>query len=328
MEELKKIKESDLDWYIHVNEPRIKTTSDWEKIIIAEIKNTEQGYFDFINNVLIKMYYKPNHLIFGGDFMEETKIKNLNILVGQFRDRVHKIIEFPNQPRDDKTNVDRAWNIPFKTDPIANKKNNKFSWILRDELVEALENIYPHIKVNFKNNDYVAFDFSDFSLQDKPVKEIKITELGKSKKSMSSNINLNPKQDHEKINKIKKKIGDFGERKVKQIEQERLCKIGKKDLAELVKIVDSDGYGYDIISFDEQGIEKHIEVKTSKNATNSVNFYISSFEIEQMKKDPLYELHYLCNLKGEEIHYVRFSHKDLLEIVLSNLVPTQYYVNL
>ncbi len=328
MEELKKIKESDLDWYIQINEPRIKTTSDWEKIIIVELKNTEKGYYDFVNNVLLKIYYEPNHLIFGGDFMERSNIKNLNILVGQFRDRVHKIIEFPKQYRDDEPTVDRAWNIPFKTDPIANKINKKFSWILREELVEALENIYPHIKKNNKTNDYVPFDFSDFSLQNKPVQEIKITELQKSHKIKSSNINLNPKQDYEKVNRIKKKIGDFGEQKVKQIEQEKLRKIGRKDLAKLVKIVDSDGYGYDIISYDEQGIEKHIEVKTSKNSTNSVSFYISSFEIEQMKKDPQYELHYLCNLNGEKIHYVRFSHKDLLEIILNNLIPTQYYVNL
>lgn len=174
----------------------------------------------------------------------------------------------------------------------------------------------------------MPFDFSDFSLQNKPVQEIKITELQKSHKIKSSNINLNPKQDYEKVNRIKKKIGDFGEQKVKQIEQEKLRKIGRKDLAKLVKIVDSDGYGYDIISYDEQGIEKHIEVKTSTNSTNSVSFYISSFEIEQMKKDPQYELHYLCNLNGEKIHYVRFSHKDLLEIILNNLIPTQYYVNL
>lgn len=44
--------------------------------------------------------------------MEETKIKNLNILVGQFRDRVHKIIKFPNQPRDDKTNL--IYSLAFK----------------------------------------------------------------------------------------------------------------------------------------------------------------------------------------------------------------------
>ncbi len=62
--------------------------------------------------------------------------------------------------------------------------------------------------------------------------------------------------------------GDFAEQIVIKYERESLIAAGKGDLAETVTQVSlqSDSYGYDVMSFDPNGEEKHIEVK-------AVNFY-------------------------------------------------------
>lgn len=98
----------------------------------------------------------------------------MNLRVGDFRDRAHKVVDFDIQPRDDNPKVDRAWNIPFTSNQIINElpeNKGKFSWVLRRELVEAMENIMPYLKDNKKTNEFIPFEFVEFSLKDKNIKE-------------------------------------------------------------------------------------------------------------------------------------------------------------
>lgn len=68
-----------------------------------------------------------------------------------------------------------------------------------------------------------------------------------------------------------RKVGDAGERIVKEYEQSRLTSIGRSDLADRVRWHGPEGefLGWDITSFDDQGNEVFIEVKSSLGKTIS-----------------------------------------------------------
>ena len=82
------------------------------------------------------------------------------------------------------------------------------------------------------------------------------------------------------LNKRKKTIGTAGELIVLEYENEKLNKIGASKRAEHVADLIGDGLGYDIKSYDYDGSELHIEVKTTKS-NMSDNFFMSRREIEE-----------------------------------------------
>lgn len=98
--------------------------------------------------------------------------------------------------------------------------------------------------------------------------------------------NFNAKQI-DFISKVEssKKIGLAGEIMVLNYERDKLKKLGKFDLLDKIKhisVEEGDGAGYDILSFDGDGNEMFIEVKTTvRNSTEP--FYITSNEMEFSK---------------------------------------------
>ena len=70
-------------------------------------------------------------------------------------------------------------------------------------------------------------------------------------------------------------LGLAGELAVLVFEDQRLRKAGKKRLAERIDHVSrtkGDGLGYDVLSFDEDGAERLIEVKTTRGGVSSPFF--------------------------------------------------------
>lgn len=94
--------------------------------------------------------------------------------------------------------------------------------------------------------------------------------------------------DFEKENNLNKLLGNRGEEIVFDKEKKYLESKGNKELAEKVDWVSKKGkhfLGYDILSFEENGEEKYIEVKSTKQSyTSNANFIISSNEYEKAKK--------------------------------------------
>src|SRR6185312_13649441 len=83
--------------------------------------------------------------------------------------------------------------------------------------------------------------------------------------------------------------GALGEQLVVAFEQRHLRECGHIDLADRVRWVardDGDGLGYDILSFDIAGGERHIEVKTTALGAQTP-FYISSAELEFARSHPM-----------------------------------------
>src|SRR3989338_1888604 len=168
------------------------------------------------------------------------------------------------------------------------------------------------ILINFKNNDsimskWTIYEFSKFlydsfgrpSKKEEAPNELK--EYLENKKDYPNikgvnaefvDLNINPENielgrketrsfgkvvDFEKENKINRLLGNRGEEVVFNLEKKHLESIGKKELANKVKWVskEDDSLGYDILSFEEDGTEKYIEVKsTNQSHTSNANFLI------------------------------------------------------
>jgi len=101
------------------------------------------------------------------------------------------------------------------------------------------------------------------------------------------------KLDYEARQKSSKHIGDRGERIVFALEKQRLIAAGKSKLAEDVDHVADreDGLGYDILSFDNDGTERPIEVKATTGPNLKNGFYISANELEKSAELANYHLY-------------------------------------
>lgn len=88
------------------------------------------------------------------------------------------------------------------------------------------------------------------------------------------------KTDYVARSKANAITGSKGEELVLKEEKKRLKKLGKFDLANKVLrvSVDDDSKGYDIHSFEEDGRDRYIEVKTSTSKGNSIRFFMSQNE--------------------------------------------------
>lgn len=124
--------------------------------------------------------------------------------------------------------------------------------------------------------------------------------------------------------KEQKDLGDKGEALVKQREIEFLNQRGLQDKAALVEIV-QDGKGYDVFSFDENGNEKFIEVKTTTGNEYAV-FFLSENEIDFMRLHPNQYCIYRVYHYDKENNFAEFF--ELTGDIESQLLmkPTEYRV--
>lgn len=126
-------------------------------------------------------------------------------------------------------------------------------------------------------------------LEIKEVKETVPTKINSAEiEVVETEIDFTPRTVNYIQNNIEnKRIGDLGELWVTNIEKKKLLKADKPKLAEKVKHVakdKGDGLGYDILSFDIDGKEIYIEVKTTKGNVNST-FFITRNELERSKTE-------------------------------------------
>lgn len=139
------------------------------------------------------------------------------------------------------------------------------------------------------------------------------------KKSSRANKNESKirrvKVDYNKINLSKEKVGEESEKKVYNLEKQKLMKENREDLAEKVfweSKENGDGAGYDIKSFekiDGEYVEIYIEVKgTSKKIDEA--FEISINEIEASNKyDKQYYIYRVAEIYSENPHFYRINGK-------------------
>jgi len=89
--------------------------------------------------------------------------------------------------------------------------------------------------------------------------------------------------DYEKEVRILRKLGNRGEKIVMDLESERLKDAGRNDLAKKIERVSlkSDSYGYDILSFENDGTERYIEVKATRSRVGTANFFLTANEFNK-----------------------------------------------
>ena len=125
-------------------------------------------------------------------------------------------------------------------------------------------------------------------------------------KTKISRVYANKTDFIEKATKDVKK-GIKAERLVVEYEKSYLKKIGREDLAEKVKWVaqEADGFGYDVLSFDENGKKKFIEVKGTI-LMKTAPFKISKNELEtSIKNDDQYWIYRVFYLDDQKPRFFK-----------------------
>ena len=108
-------------------------------------------------------------------------------------------------------------------------------------------------------------------------------------KSKSNSNKVRTKEDinYSEQQTISQKIGDRGEELVLRNEIEKIKQWGLPDeiLSKVRRVsLESDDYGFDILSFDKDGNERYLEVKTTKTNGKNFSFILTKNEFEQAKK--------------------------------------------
>jgi hypothetical protein len=94
--------------------------------------------------------------------------------------------------------------------------------------------------------------------------------------------------------------------------------MGRDDLAKRVKRIstDDDTVGYDVASFNEDGSQRYIEVKTSSSSSNGIRFYMSANEMLKSKTLENYYVYYVdaVNTKKPRITPIKCPLNEKLTI--------------
>jgi hypothetical protein len=120
-----------------------------------------------------------------------------------------------------------------------------------------------------------------------------------------------------------RKLGRDGEELVLQFERDRLKQFDRPDLVKKIRWVseeDGDGAGYDILSFDEKGKERFLEVKTTVGP-DITPFYITRNELSFSSERP--EAFRLCRVFDFSMRPRMFELAPPLE-KLVHLSPLSY----
>lgn len=121
--------------------------------------------------------------------------------------------------------------------------------------------------------------------------------------------------DFGEIEARNRSLGLAGEQAVLRFEHRRLWESGHRDLAEKIEHTSAergDGMGFDVLSFEENGRERLIEVKTTRRA-EMTPFFVSRNELEVSKsRETEYHLYRLY----------RFDHEPRLFILKGSLSAT------
>lgn len=191
--------------------------------------------------------------------------------------------------------------ISLETEDVTEQKiwRNIFVWLIFSEFNS--NNLIPN---TLQKRDPPSGEFEDFPERERTFKGVDV--------------------DYEQKAKRHKDLGDAGEELVKQHEINCLLRIGMSDKASQVKII-KDGEGYDVLSFDENGAEKFIEVKTTTGDALS-SFYLSRNEIAFLRMNAdKYFIYRVYNYDEENNSGEYFELKPNVESQLL-MQPTQYEV--
>lgn len=198
----------------------------------------------------------------------------------------------------------------YKRDVLINFKNN--DKVMRNWSVDLFSNFlyteYPGRPPKQESNTEKSDPLADYRQPDFPSIQtpqfIEQTILPPNTTKNKHTIPINPKTqnpDYEKEARKLKKLGDRGEKIVKDIERSRLLDAGRSDLADKVDRVSlkSDSLGYDILSFELDGKERYIEVKATTSKVGNANFFFTANELKTSLKFKNYFIYVVYDVTSE-----------------------------
>jgi hypothetical protein len=105
------------------------------------------------------------------------------------------------------------------------------------------------------------------------------------------------KPNYEKQARKLKLYGDRGEEIVLKMEEERWEKIKGASKKRVKRVsLESDDYGYDILSYEADGTEKYIEVKATTAKLGPANFFLSRNELRMAKEHDNYYIYMVYDI--------------------------------
>lgn len=170
-----------------------------------------------------------------------------------------------------------------------------------------------------------------------PLSEVKpiFIELSPSEisKSGSKRNNRNKSKKIDYVEEIEKNrhTGEKGEALVLRKEKEYLEEIEKIDLIDKIKhiSIEDDYAGYDILSFDENGNEKYIEVKSTTSTLPKVHrFNISSNEYEKAKDLENYYIYFVFEINTKNPKIFKLKRPFDLSDKVIEVTPSNYDVKI
>jgi Domain of unknown function (DUF3883) len=130
-------------------------------------------------------------------------------------------------------------------------------------------------------------DIGELSLDEILVEPPELTEEGHEGEERERSYRTR-KIDHAARDAANRDLGERGEDFVVKYERRRLTKAGRADLAAQVRCIsetEGDGAGYDVLSFDTDGREKYIELKTTTGGKKTP-FIVTLNEVEFSEDHP------------------------------------------
>lgn len=127
---------------------------------------------------------------------------------------------------------------------------------------------------------------------DVPAKEVHLDMFSKPEdpidaKERKDRIRSKDGIDYSDQQKRNQEIGDIGEKLVlaNEIDKARNGGLSEELVSQIRRVsLESDDYGFDILSFDQNGKEHYIEVKTTKASSNSLMFVLTQNELDHARK--------------------------------------------
>ncbi|HGM5493644.1 TPA: DUF3427 domain-containing protein, partial [Serratia fonticola] len=168
------------------------------------------------------------------------------------------------------------WYDQFSTEPV------RFKWrLLNNQAAKDFKNVQnDSIVLKSLATDEQSEKFDVNAITGQLVDFPSAKKTNKTAKKRKGNINGELQPDWASADERNRTLGDWGEQLVMKFEEDKLKRLGHFDLAAKIErtSLTNCAAGYDIKSFDEQGSEIFIEVKTTKSGSHTP-FYISPNEL-------------------------------------------------
>lgn len=274
------------------------------------------------------------------EFFEKLKIELKNLLVAGETDNIKQIVD--NKISEIvKAKIYYVYN-PEKALPIYSEKHLDFfirnleinieknginTFEKRKKILEWKNNSFVFCK--FSNLEFMNFLYSSYAFK----QQINILKQEKTSKfiepiiikdreiicrTIQKNTKYKKKPNYEEINQKKMVIGLEAEEYVFQCEKKHNRKYSRK-IKHVSKYSDSEGY--DILSYDQNGNPKYIEVKTSRSGNlDKIDFYITYREKELLDTIPAFEIQYVCGLRTKKPKIIIINKNNIENIVFKPIV--------